>query len=216
MEDLLPTGRVRHIGVSNFSPAQLSDLMSRKNKVDPFAHQMELHPYLQQEDWVNFHHKHNIHVTAYSPFGNTNPTYSHSRKNQVAKTVPPLLETRTMKEIASSRGCTAAQVALAWGVGRNTSVIPKSAHQSRIEENANSVNCKLEASDLSIMQSGFPVKRFSNPSKNLGVELFEGLEDAASQDMGGALARVLEGVAGRINSIWRRLWRYVVDGKELR
>ena len=211
MEELVSTGLIRKIGISNFSPAQLSHLMAQKKKVDPFAHQMELHPYLQQSDWVEFHHSHNIHVTAYSPFANTNPTYNSVRKEQVAGKIPPLLQTPMMKNIARERGCTPAQVALSWGIARNTSVIPKSAHANRIVENAKSKECKLEDSDLAEMRGGFPTKRFNDPSKALGVQLFKGLEDAASE---GVLARLLSGAADRIISVWGRVWRYVVDGKQ--
>lgn len=65
---------VNHLGVSNFSPDQLKDLMNN-TRYPPQVHQMELHPYLQQNDWVKFHQDHNIHVTAYSPSqARTRPT----------------------------------------------------------------------------------------------------------------------------------------------
>lgn len=49
MEELLITGKVRNIGVSNFSPKQLQDLIARST-TKPYAHQFELRPYLQQID----------------------------------------------------------------------------------------------------------------------------------------------------------------------
>jgi alcohol dehydrogenase (NADP+) len=55
-------GKARHLGVSNFSPHQMETLLNRSSHV-PAVHQMELHPYLQQPDWVEWHQKHNIHVT---------------------------------------------------------------------------------------------------------------------------------------------------------
>ena len=166
----LPTSKIHHAGISNFGPAQLSNLLS-KTDTTPFAHQMELHPYLPQNLWLDYHRARNIHVTAYSPLANMNPTYGPS-------TAPtPLLQRDEVHHIADKRGCTPAQVALAWGMGRGTSVIPKSSHESRIKENFGSKECVLEFDDLVTLQ-GLERKRFNNPSSGWGVPLYEGLEDA--------------------------------------
>lgn len=174
MELLLSTGKVRSIGVSNFSPSELSDLIAHST-TKPAAHQMELHPYLQQSAWVQWHHSQNIHVTAYSPLGNSNPTYDSPDSKD---TPPPLLKNEVMQEIGEKRNCTAAQVALAWGVSRGTSVIPKSAHADRIEENFVSAKCELEYEDFRVLE-GLGRKyltRFNNPSEAWGVGLYGGLD----------------------------------------
>ncbi|KAL9099537.1 MAG: hypothetical protein Q9187_009483, partial [Circinaria calcarea] len=177
MECVLPTRKVRFIGVSNFSPNQLSDLIA-SSAVKPAAHQMELHPYLQQTAWVRWHQNQGIHVTAYSPLGNSNPTYDSSP----SKDAPPLLlKNNVMEEIAERRNCTTAQVALEWGMNRGTSVIPKSAHKERIEENFRAKACKLveEEDNGDVQELGRKyLTRFNNPSKAWGVHLYEGLEDA--------------------------------------
>lgn len=82
--------------------------------------------------------------------------------------------------MALVRGCTPAQVVLAWGLSRGTSVIPKSSHAGRIRENFGSLGCVLQESDLDqITALGKKyVKRFNNPSKSWGVALYEGLDDA--------------------------------------
>ena len=71
-------------------------------------------------------------------------------------------------------------MALAWGMNRGTSVIPKSQHAERIEENFASVNCKLEEEDfVTIEEVGKRyLKRFNNPSEGWGVPLFQELDDA--------------------------------------
>ncbi|THX37094.1 hypothetical protein D6D10_06140, partial [Aureobasidium pullulans] len=74
MVQLVQSGKTRRIGVSNFSPNQLDTLLNHTTHV-PFAHQMELHPYLPQNDWIQYHKVRNIRVTAYSPLRRTNPTY---------------------------------------------------------------------------------------------------------------------------------------------
>ena len=172
---LLETGKVRHIGISNFSPAQLDTLLNSTTH-KPFAHQMELHPYLQQNDWLAYHDTHGIHVTAYSPLAGTNPTYD---SNKPADKAPPeLLGSKAVKKIAEKRGCTTAQVALAWGMSRGTSVIPKSSHKARIEENFGSEECELEDGDYDVLAKlgKEHTYRYNNPSKGWGVDLYEGLE----------------------------------------
>ena len=175
MEALLTTSKVRQIGVSNFSPHQLHHLISASTH-KPSIHQFETHPYLQQTDWVKWHQDHGIIVTAYSPLANLNPIYGSPGKSK--DTPPSLLENKEISEIAEKRRCTNAQVALKWGMGRGTSVIPKSSHTSRIKENFEALGCELEEEDYdTISEVGKKyLKRFNNPSEGWGVPLYEGLD----------------------------------------
>ena len=173
MSALLRTGKAKHIGISNFSPAQLELLLSKSSTV-PYAHQMELHPYLPQTTWLLYHAAHGIHATAYSPLGNANPTYGSRHKE-----VGSLLDSDAVTEIAERRGCTPAQAILAWGLSRMTSVIPKSSHAARIEENFGALECALEFEDFEAFKKvGMHPVRFNNPSGSWGVELYEGLQDS--------------------------------------
>lgn len=170
MEKLLLSGKTRHIGVSNFAPAQLEALIANSTH-KPAVHQMELHPYLQQNDWLAFHAQQGIHVTAYSPLAGTNPTYGD------AKGPTPLLQNEKLAAIGVKRNCTVAQVALAWGMARRVSVIPKSAHAARIDENFASLECELEMDDYATLAHlGEKPFRYNNPSKGWGVSLYKGLE----------------------------------------
>lgn len=171
---LLDKGKTRHIGVSNFSPHQMETLLNKTSR-RPDVHQMELHPYLQQNDFVKWHEKHGIHVTAYSPLAGTNPTYDPGKPE-------PLLNSTTLKKIADKRSCTAAQVALAWGMSRGTSVIPKTSHFNRAKENLHSLECVLKKRDLEkIDELGEAYNRYNNPSNGWGVDLYEGLEDSKGE-----------------------------------
>jgi alcohol dehydrogenase (NADP+) len=175
MQVLLASGRVRNIGISNFSPAQLKDLV-KNSDIKPAVHQMELHPYLIQEKWVDEHKAHGIALTAYSPLGNMNPTYGDRGSTLLSNSL--LLEEKVIKDIGKKRNCTPAQVVLAWGMSRGVSVIPKSKHEEYIKENLGSVECVLEKDDIAqIKELGEKPKRFNNPSKGWGVHLFEGLDD---------------------------------------
>ncbi|KAL8799527.1 MAG: hypothetical protein Q9182_005836 [Xanthomendoza sp. 2 TL-2023] len=174
MEKLHQTDKVRKIGVSNFSPAQLKDIID-KSDTKPAVHQMEIHPYLPQSKWIEYHHQLGIAVTAYSPFANTNPTYTPVKGDP-----PHLLKNADLLAIAAARRCTAAQVALVWGWNHSDSVIPKSSQVSHLKENFGALNCHLEKEDLERIDgiSKQYLKRFNNPSKDYGVRLFDGLEDA--------------------------------------
>ncbi|KAJ8604992.1 hypothetical protein MRB53_041589 [Persea americana] len=159
MEHVANSGRVHHLGVSNFSPEQLADLINHAS-VKPQVHQMELHPYLQQKSWLETHEKLGIHVTAYSPLAGTNPTYDKGDP-------PHLLKNRIVQKIAIRRKCTAAQVVLKWGLIRGTSVIPKSIHKDYISENFLALECPLRQSDVNRLDElGDYHHRFNNPSKS--------------------------------------------------
>lgn len=171
MSELVRKGKARHIGVSNFSPEQLETLLNHTSH-PPAVHQMELHPYLPQRDWIAWHEEHGIHVTAYSPFAGTNPTYNPGEP-------PQLLENEVLKNIAAERDCTPAQVALVWGLRRGTSVIPKSSHADRITENFAALKCEVKDEDFDRVDNLAEYhNRFNNPGKSWGVKLYEGLEDS--------------------------------------
>jgi len=170
MTKLVKKGKTRHIGVSNFSPKQLEILLANTD-LPPVVHQMEMHPYLQQQEFLDFHKNHSIHVTAYSPLAGTNPTYAKGDPT-------PLLKNDVMKKIAEKRNCTTAQVALQFGMSRGTSVIPKSIHKDYIEQNFRAPECILQGKDLKELHAlGESHHRYNNPSENWGVSLYEGLED---------------------------------------
>ncbi|ORX69074.1 Aldo/keto reductase, partial [Linderina pennispora] len=120
MEKLLETGRVKAIGVSNFSAARLEHLLANTTVV-PAVNQVELHPYLPQPKLVEFCQSKGITITGHSPLG------SIAKFN--------LREDPVINEIARERGVSAAQVLLAWGVKRGYSVIPKTNCQERLVEN---------------------------------------------------------------------------------
>ena len=174
MTQLVQSGKARHIGVANFSPAQLQALVNSTSH-PPSVHQFETHPYLQQTEWIAYHKLHGIHVTAYSPFAGTNPIYGDP------KHAPPhLLDNKAIQRIADDHDATPAQVALAWGLSRGTSIIPKSAHVDRISENFASSNITLDKEDYEILADLGEkfTHRYNNPGKNWGLKLFDGLEDS--------------------------------------
>lgn len=110
LEKLLPTGKVKAIGVSNFSKAEMEHLL-KSTSVVPAAHQLESHPWLQQRDFVDWHKSKGIHVTHYSPFGNQNELYS--KRGTIGK----LIDDPVLAEIGKKYNKSAAQVALGMLLG---------------------------------------------------------------------------------------------------
>ncbi|KAJ3128208.1 hypothetical protein HK098_004954 [Nowakowskiella sp. JEL0407] len=124
METLVGKGLVRSIGVSNYSVRMLKELLPYV-KIQPAVNQVEMHPYLPQNELLEYANAQNIHVTAYSPFGSGKRT----------KDIPSLFENETITEIAQKHNVSAAQVLISWGLKRKTSVVAKTATVERAQEN---------------------------------------------------------------------------------
>lgn len=167
----------RHIGVSNFSPRQLDAILSMCT-ICPYAHEFEAHPYLQQQEFVSWHQRHDIKVIAYSPLANLNPTY-----RDVMPDLPPILEDPFWIDLAKRKNATVAQAVLGWGIARGTIVIPKSTHENRILENYGSLAVRFTKKELAEIAKEDKKIRFNNPSKGWGVELFEGLDGGSNRFM---------------------------------
>lgn len=165
----------RHIGISNFSPRQIDQIL-RICKICPYAHEFETHPYLQQQQFVDWHMKHDIKVIAYSPLANLNPTYK-----DIAPSLSPILEDEFWVGVAKKKNVSVAQAVLGWGVARGTIVIPKSVHENRILENIGSLAVNFSAGELREVEKEDKKVRFNNPSKGWGVDLFEGLDGGSNR-----------------------------------
>jgi len=168
MEKCFKSGKAKAIGVSNFSKAELERLLSETSVV-PAAHQLECHPYLQQQEFFEWHKSKGIHVTQYSPFGNQNEIYSSGQG------MNKLMDDPVLVEIGKKYSKSGAQVALAWGIAHGRTVIPKSKTESRIKQNLEG-DFKLDAEDVEKI-SGIDKKlRFNDPSANFGWNFYADLD----------------------------------------
>lgn len=144
MEQLYREGRVRAIGVCNFSTARLADLMSHFTVV-PAVNQVETHIFNQQQAMTRYASKHGIHIEAWSPFAEGKNGFF---QNEVLAT------------LAAKYGRTPAQIALAWLMQRGITVIPKSVHEERIRENFAATEVHLTEEDMALiatLDKGKPV-----------------------------------------------------------
>ena len=162
LSKLPATGKVRAIGVCNYSVKTLKELLDSNPSIVPAANQIENHPFLPQNDVIEFCKSKGIHVTAYSPLGTSGA---------------PLMQEDAVKEVADKRGVSAGCVLLSFHVARGCSVIPKSVTPSRIQENMKVVS--LDGKDVATLEGitkSKPIQRFICP--DFGVDL--GFPDKSS------------------------------------
>ncbi|CAI7629507.1 unnamed protein product [Penicillium palitans] len=168
MEGLVKSGKAKAIGISNFSQKEVERILDNV-AIKPAVHQMELHPWLQQKKFYDFHRKNGIHVTQYSPFGNQNEIYGSREEHG------QLVNDKTLVEIGKKYGKSSNQVALAWGIAQGRSVIPKSKSAERIKQNFD-IAFELEPADIENIDAIDKKLRFNDPSKDFGCELYSGLD----------------------------------------
>ncbi|MCC8145939.1 MAG: aldo/keto reductase [Bacteroidales bacterium] len=134
MEELHKEGKIRAIGVSNFYPDRLMDLILH-SEVTPAINQIETHPYFQRADYQQFMQEHNVQIESWSPFAQD----------------AGVLNNELLKEIAVKHNKSVAQVILRWLVQRNVVVIPKSKSKERIIENINIFDFELTTEDMDVI-----------------------------------------------------------------
>ncbi|KAI4679156.1 uncharacterized protein J4E88_006449 [Alternaria novae-zelandiae] len=159
MEKLLDTGKVRAIGVSNFTVNRLSDLLS-KTDVVPAVNQIEAHPYLQQPALFDFCKSKGILIEAYSPLGN----------NQTGE--PRTVDDELVGSVGRRLGMDGGQLLASWGIQRGTVVLPKSVTPSRIKSNMQVKELPKDAFDE---LSGLERHKRFNVQSRWGFDIFEEL-----------------------------------------
>lgn len=132
MEELYREGRVKAIGVSNFQPDRIMDLIVH-NKVVPAVNQIETHPFHQQIETQKFLQENNVQIESWGPFA--------EGKNDIFKN-------ELLLSLAGKYKKTVAQVILRWLTQRGVVVIPKSVRKERIVENFNIFDFELSAEDM--------------------------------------------------------------------
>ena len=130
LEEFYRDGRARSIGVSNFQPHHLRRLHA-ESEITPAVNQIEVHPYLTQDDVRGFCAEHQIAIEAWSPIARGR-----------------VLNDPTVAEIARRAGKTPAQVVLRWHIERGDIVFPKSVTPDRIRENIDIFDFELSAADV--------------------------------------------------------------------
>ncbi|SNY95074.1 aldo/keto reductase [Flagellimonas pacifica] len=148
MERLYAEKKIRAIGVSNFMQHHLEDLLTTANIV-PMVNQMEFHPYLVQEELIDFCHAKGIQYEAWSPMMQGN-----------------VFNLPQLKELANRHQKTVAQIVLRWDLQKGVITIPKSSKKERIISNADIFDFELSKADVQLMDSLDRGQRFGPDPDN--------------------------------------------------
>lgn len=136
MEELHKDGRIKAIGVSNFHPDRLIDLILH-NEVVPAVNQIETHPFNQQITTQRFLKENGVQIESWGPFA--------EGKNDI-------FNNQILKTIAKKYNKTTAQVILRWLTQRDVVIIPKSVNKKRMEENFSIFDFELTKEDMHEIQ----------------------------------------------------------------
>jgi diketogulonate reductase-like aldo/keto reductase len=137
MEELYLEGKIKAIGISNFYPDRVMDMIVF-NKVVPAVNQIETHPFNQQIETQSFLKENSIQLESWGPF-------AEGRNN--------LFQNELLVSIAQKHGKTVAQVVLRWLTQRGIVAIPKSVHKERMAENLNIFDFELGTEDMTLIAS---------------------------------------------------------------
>ncbi|MCK2005865.1 aldo/keto reductase [[Brevibacterium] frigoritolerans] len=132
MEELYKEGKIRAIGVSNFYPDRLVDLI-KNNEIVPAVNQVETHPFFQQKVAMEVMEEYGVQLQSWGPF-------AEGQKN--------IFQNELLTGIGEKYGKTVAQVILRWHLQRGIVTIPKSVHKERIVENFNIWDFILSDEDM--------------------------------------------------------------------
>lgn len=165
MNELLKSGLVKAIGVSNFYDRQLTillDICDEFNLIKPSVNQIELHPFNQNWELVFYCQINDIQVVAHSPLGGLASQY--------------ILQSEIIKDIADQIGATPAQVILASTLKRGIGVIPRSLKRERMIENLDSANFISSITDqhldlLRTLDANYPMIILASTSYSFNAEL---------------------------------------------
>ncbi|HTJ53353.1 MAG TPA: aldo/keto reductase [Cyclobacteriaceae bacterium] len=137
MEELYEQGKIRAIGVSNFQPDRVMDLISF-NKIVPAVNQVETHPFHQQIEAHKFLQENGIQHESWGPFA--------EGKND-------LFKNQLLESIGRKYNKSIAQVVVRWLTQRGIVAIPKSVRKERMEENFNIFDFRLNDDDMQLIQT---------------------------------------------------------------
>jgi len=137
MQELYKAGKIRAIGVSNFTPDRLIDLIIH-NEVVPAVNQIETHPFHQQIETQQFLLDNQVQIESWGPFA--------EGKND-------LFRNELLASIGAKYNKSIAQVVLRWLTQRGVVTIPRSVRKERMEENFNSLDFDLSTADMEAIKS---------------------------------------------------------------
>lgn len=137
LEELYEEGKIKAIGVSNFAPDRLMDLISY-NKIKPMVNQIEVNVFNQQHDAVEFNKAQNVITQAWSPF---------------AQGIKDIFKNEKLQKIGDKYNKSIAQVMTKWLLQRDIAIVAKSVKQERMKENLDVFDFELSPEDINVIET---------------------------------------------------------------
>ena len=160
LELMVDQGLCKGLGVSNFNYQLLLDLLSYA-KIPPAINEIELHCYNPQTPFVKWMLNNGIVPVGYSPLTNYQYIFQNDLK-QIG------IQESTIQQIAASKGCTNAQLLLAWGIARGYAVLPKTSKLHRLKENYECIYVELEREEILKIEENIKIRgRTIDPARSL-------------------------------------------------
>lgn len=135
MEEYVDKGKIKSIGVSNFSPEQLKELIGYA-RIKPVLNQIEIHPYRNQLRNAELNEQLGVVVETWSPLGSGR-----------------ILKDETLTKLANKYDKSVAQIILRWNIQRDLITIPRSRNRDHIAENINVFNFQLSDEDMAVINN---------------------------------------------------------------
>lgn len=140
------SGKTRHIGVSNFTTAQIDRAIDILGEGELFTNQIEVHPFLQNTVLIDHCQRQGIRITGYMPLA-----------------VGKVMEDDTLKAIADAHEVSPAQITLAWLKARDITVIPSSTKASHLKSNLEAFELELSADEMAQIGRLDRAERIASP-----------------------------------------------------
>ena len=134
LETLYKEGRIRAIGVSNFEPEWIQNIIDECDIV-PMVNQVEFHPYFQQKELREFCEANGVQIQAWAPLARGR-----------------IFEDETLIKLAEKYGKSVAQLVIRWELQCKVTTIPKSANRERIAGNADVFDFEIDEQDMKVME----------------------------------------------------------------
>ncbi|MCD8024132.1 MAG: aldo/keto reductase, partial [Candidatus Gastranaerophilales bacterium] len=147
MEEYVKAGKIHSIGISNFNPHHIDDLL-KYAKIKPVINQIEIHPYMAQQEVAGYTFNKEIQVEAWSPLGSGT-----------------ILDNKTIAKIAKAHKKSIAQIILRWDIQRGLITIPRAENSNYIKENIDIFNFELTPVEMSII-NGLNKNQRVNPKND--------------------------------------------------
>lgn len=144
LHELQQQGKLRNIGVSNFTISHLEEAQKHSRKIS--MNQVEYHPYLNQESLLEYCNKNKIKITAYSPLG----------RGQI-------LHDKTLAAIAKQHNKSSAQICLRWSLQKGMVVIPKASSEHHLKTNMEIFDFSLTEKEMQQINTIAANERLVNP-----------------------------------------------------